>query len=117
MALTVRSRADQVLLQRDVGAGVEGEATIATAALALGAGQGVLLARLRVQEYREIGANRAVAEFQHLFCTGADHDPVHFTDWAAEQAIADCAADFVDLHVCSSTERRGYRRTRHAAPR
>jgi hypothetical protein len=50
--------AAQIILQRHLGTGVEGEAGIAAAALALGARQGVLLLADRVQEHREIGTDR-----------------------------------------------------------
>ena len=42
--------ARQVFFQGDVGRGVEGKAVVAPAALALGAGEGVLFVGLRVQE-------------------------------------------------------------------
>jgi hypothetical protein len=45
--------ARQVLFQRHVGAGVEGEAVVAAAALAFGARQRHFLARVRVQEDRK----------------------------------------------------------------
>ncbi|MNE05856.1 hypothetical protein D3C80_984300 [compost metagenome] len=93
--------ADQVFLEGDLGAGVEGEAAVAASALALGARQGVLLAALRVEEYRKVGADRAVALGDELFGAGADHHPVGFRDGAAEQAVAHGAAHLVDLHDVS----------------
>ena len=59
-------------------------AAIAAATLALGARQGIFLTSLRVQEYRKIGAYRAITEFQHLFCAGVDHDLVVFGDGMVE---------------------------------
>ena len=61
MALIGEIAPRQVLLQRDVGLGVEGEAVIAPCRLALGARQRVFLARLRMQEYREVLAHGQVA--------------------------------------------------------
>ena len=44
----------EVLFERDVGRGVDDEAVVAAAALALGARERVLLVRLRMQEDREV---------------------------------------------------------------
>ncbi len=88
----------QILLEGDLGAGMEGEAAITAAALALGTRQGVLLAALRMQEHRKVCAHRAKAPGLHYLRGGADHHPVHFTDRAPQQAITHRAADFVDLH-------------------
>ena len=90
---------DQVFFQGHIGAGVESEAAVAPPALALGARQGVFLAGFRVQEHREISANRSKALGVHFLDRGADHQPVDIADRAAEQAVAHGAADFVDVHV------------------
>ncbi len=91
--------ADQVLFQGDVGAGMKGETAVAAPALAFGAGQGIFLPALRVEEYREVLADRPIAEREHLLGIGADHHPVDIGDRSPEQAVAHGAADFVDLHV------------------
>ncbi|MNP27141.1 hypothetical protein D3C76_1200320 [compost metagenome] len=88
----------EVLFQRHVRAGVEGEAAVAAAALALGAGQGVLLAGPWMQEHREIGAHRAEAAFEHVIGAGADHHPVDIGHRPAEQPVANRTANFVYLH-------------------
>ena len=92
--------ADQVVFQAHVGAGMEGEPAIATAALAFGAGEGVFLAALRVQEHREIRPHGTKAFFQHLLGTGADHHPIDFRDGSAEQPVAHGSTHFIDLHAC-----------------
>ncbi|MNT59237.1 hypothetical protein D3C72_1967310 [compost metagenome] len=81
---------------------MEGETAIAASALALGPRQGVFLTGLRVQEHREVGAHRAEPLFLHLLGRGPDHHPVDFADRASQQAVAHCAAHFVNLHACSS---------------
>ncbi|MNC20051.1 hypothetical protein D3C75_679940 [compost metagenome] len=91
--------ADQVFFQGHIGAGVEGEAAVAAPALALGARQGIFLASFRVQEHREISADRTKALGVHFLDRGADHQPVDIADRAAEQAVAHGAANFVDVHV------------------
>src|SRR5690606_35756171 len=78
---------------------LEGEATVAATAFALGTGQGVFLTSLRVQEHREVRAHGTIAQCLHFLGGGAYDDPVHLADVAAQQAIAHCAADFIDLHV------------------
>ncbi len=91
--------ADQVFLQRHLGAGVEGEAVIAAPGLALGARQGVLFLGLRMQEYREVLAHRTVAGGDHVFRVGAHHHPVLLLHRQAEQGVAHRAADQVGLHL------------------
>ena len=90
--------AREVLLQRHVGRGVELEAVIAARGLALGARERVLLLRFRVQEHREILADRLVAELHHLLGRRADHDVVAVLHRQPEQLVAHRAADGVDLH-------------------
>ena len=98
IALMVRSRRYQVVLERDVGRKLQLEAAIARPGLALGAGERVLLAGLGVQEHREVPADLAVAEVQHLLRRCADHDPVALADRPAEQLVANRAADQIDFH-------------------
>src|SRR3546814_14995676 len=59
--------ATQIVFKRDIGAGVEGKALIAAPGLALGTRQRVLFSCLRIEEDREILADRLVAECLHLF--------------------------------------------------
>ena len=91
--------ADQILLQGDVRAGVEGKPTIALAALALGASQRILLAGLRVQEDRKVLANRTEAGIQHDFRRGADNHPIVIAEGMAQQLITHSAADQVGF-IC-----------------
>jgi hypothetical protein len=88
----------EVFFQRDIRGGVDGEALVAAAALALGAGERVFLVGLRMQEHREILAHRLEAQPHHLFGGRAHHDVVTFLDRQAEQLVAHGSADEVDLH-------------------
>ncbi len=69
---------DQVFFQGHFGAGVEDEATVAAAAFALGAGQGIFLTGLRVEKYRKSAADRAKSLGQHVLGRGADHHPSRY---------------------------------------
>jgi hypothetical protein len=93
--------AHEVVLQRDVGRGVDLEAVIARPGLALRAGQRVFLVRVRVQEDRKILAHRQVAGLQHVARTGAGDDPVAIVDRLAQQLVAHRSADHVRLHGMS----------------
>ena len=90
--------ANQVVFDADLRAGEEGEAAVALAGFALGAGEGVFLAGVRVEKHREVVTDRAKALGQHLCNRGANHQPVDVADRLAEQAVAHGAADFVNLH-------------------
>ena len=59
IALIVRSRRARSSLERDVGRREELEAAIAAPVLALGARERVFLVRFRMQEHREVAADRA----------------------------------------------------------
>src|SRR5690606_4900364 len=89
----------------------------ALARLAFGAGQGVFLARLRMEEDREVAAYRAKAQGLHGLGAGAHHHPVGVGDRAAEQAVAHGAANLVDLHVDSSVAAEDKRKAPYGAPR
>ncbi|CFN99637.1 Uncharacterised protein [Bordetella pertussis] len=86
----------QVLLQRNVGAGVEGEPLVAASRLAFGARQRVFLFRARMQEHGEIAAHRDEAAPRHVLGRGAHHDPVAIAGRQAKQVVAHRAADDVD---------------------
>ena len=68
--------ARQVFFQRHIRAGIYRKALIAAPALALGARQGVLLVRLRVQKHRKVAPHGGKALLQHLFGRSAHHQPV-----------------------------------------
>ena len=92
--------AAQVFFQGDFWRGVDVEAVVAVAVFALGAGEGVFVAAVRVQEYREVLADLFVALVEHLLRRCADYDPVELGGLQAQQFVAHCAADEVDLHGC-----------------
>ena len=95
----VRSRRARSSSSVTSGASVEGETLVARAGLALGAREGVLVARLRVQEDREVLADRLEAQREHVVRRGADDDVVAVVHGQAEQRITHRAADEVDLHA------------------
>ena len=94
--------AREVLLERDAAVGVELEAVVAGAGLALGARERVLLVRLGMEEHREVAADGEVAERAQLVGIGADDDPVAVADRQAEQCVANRAADQIALHLCAA---------------
>ena len=89
----------QILLERDLGRSVEGEAVVTAPALALGAGQRHLFAGAGVQEDREVLAHRLVAQRPQCLGRGAHGDPVAVADRLAEQPVAHGAADDEELHA------------------
>ena len=90
--------AGEVVFKCDVGCRMESEAVVAVAGLALGTRQGVLLVRLRVQEDREIPPDRPEAAGKHFFGRGTDDHVIAVVAGAAEQFIADSAANDENLH-------------------
>ncbi|MPN54599.1 hypothetical protein SDC9_202270 [bioreactor metagenome] len=62
----------QILFQRDLRRGVAGEAGVAVSGLALGAGEGIFLTGLRVQEDREILSDLKKSLGEHA-CRGFTH--------------------------------------------
>jgi hypothetical protein len=90
--------AAQVVLERHLRRRVERERVIAAAGLAFGPRQCVLLAGLRMQEYRKILADRLVAEAAQVVRARADDDVVAIADRQAEQAVTHRAADEIDFH-------------------
>ncbi len=90
--------AAQILFQGDVRCGVHLESLVALSGFALGTRQGVFLVRLRVQEYREILADRLVAQRDHVVGRGADDDVVAVGQRQAQQPVTHCAADDVGFH-------------------
>lgn len=86
---------------------MEGETAITPPTLALGAGQGIFLAALGVQEHREVRAHGAKALGEHLLCAGTHYHPVDIGNRPAEQAVAHGAADFVNPHKKTSVSATG----------
>ena len=88
----------EILLERDLGRGVEFEAVIAACSLAFGACECIFLVRFGVQKHREVFADRFVAELDHLLGSRADHDIVAVLYRQAQQFIAYGTAYRVDFH-------------------
>jgi hypothetical protein len=68
------------------------------AAFALGAGQGVFLVRLRMQKDGKVPPHRGKALGHHGFGGAAHHQPITVMHRQAEQGIAHCATNLVNLH-------------------
>ncbi len=100
----------EVVLERHLRRREELEPAVPLAVLALGARERVLLARLRMQEHREIAAHRPVARRQHRLRRRADDDPVAVDDGTPDQFVADGSADAVDLHGTGRGAGGGHRR-------
>ena len=66
-------------------------------------GEGVLFARLGVEENREVAAHRSEPLFHHLFGRGAHDDPVALPHRTPEQLVPDCAAYEINFHGADST--------------
>ena len=95
--------ARQVLLQRDIRCGEHGEALVAAPGLALGARERIFLIGLRMQEDREILADRAESQPHHLLGIAAYHHVVMVLDRQAKQLVSHRAAYAIDLHTgCGS---------------
>ena len=70
--------AHQIVVQADIGGGMEGKAAIAVTGFAFRAGQGVFLLGFRVQKDGKILSHRAKPFGLHLVGCGTDDDPVSF---------------------------------------
>jgi hypothetical protein len=88
----------EILLERDVRRGVDGEPAVAGRGLALGARQRVLLARARMEEDGEVAADGTETQRRQLVRRRADDDPVALADGQTEQFVAERAADLKYLH-------------------
>ena len=78
---------------------MEHKAAVTVAAFALGAGEGVLLAGVRMQKHGEVVAHRFETLVHQLLRRGADHYPVSFLDRQPEQLIAHGTAYQINVHV------------------
>ena len=92
--------AGEIVLERHAAVGVELEAVIAGAGLSLGPRERMLLARVGMEEHREVAADREIAEGEKLAGIGADDDPVAISDGATEQSITNRTAHEISLHRC-----------------
>jgi hypothetical protein len=103
--------AREVVFERDVGRGMKLEAVVTARGLAFGARERVFLFRCRMQKYREIPADRLIAQLDHFRGGGADHHVIAIGHRQTEQFVAHGTADGVDLHALKPAARIG------AAPR
>jgi len=85
--------ARQVFLERDARVKINSKAMVTMSMLALGAGQCVFLARIRVQEDRKRGANLAEITVQKFIRSAANNNPVSFLVRHAQDFIAHSPAD------------------------
>jgi hypothetical protein len=89
----------QIVFERHVGGRVERETMVAAAGLAFGARERVLLAGPRVQEHREVLADRFVAQVEQVLRTAADDDIVAIAHRQTEQPIAHRTTDKKSFHA------------------
>ena len=87
----------EVFLERHVGGEARGKTVIASTGLALGPGERVLVAALRMQEDGKVLADRAVAERKQVVGPGDDH-VVAFGEGPSEQRVAHRSAHQVSFH-------------------
>src|SRR5690606_26728508 len=67
---------EQIIFQRDVGAGIKGETLVTPARLAFRSGKRVFLLGTRMQKDRKIAPHWNEAPSGHLFGTGTDNHPI-----------------------------------------
>lgn len=91
----------QVLLQRDVWRGVDGEAVVAMAAFSLGPGQCVLFFGLRVEEDWKVFSDRHIAQIPHVLGGATYHDPVPVAAKSPQQMVTHCATNKEFFHSVS----------------
>ena len=96
----------QILLQRDIGRGVESKAGIAFGGFALGARQRVFFVALRMQKHRKIFAHRPIARREHGIGIGAHHHPIAIGHRPPQQGIAYSAANKINLHDLRPSEKK-----------
>ena len=89
---------------------------IAVSGLALGAGQRVFVLSLRVQENREIFADRPEALCQHGFRSSTDDHVIVIGVGSAEQFVTDGTADEVCLHGREYSQRPAWKRKLSSLP-
>ncbi len=92
----------QVFLKGNAGVCAGFKAGIAVTCFTLGACQCVFLFCLRVQEHREILADRLITQIKHLLRRDADDHPVAFLHRQSESLVTYGAADQVDIHCCET---------------
>ena len=89
----------EILFEGHIGRELGDESAITRSGLALETRERIFLAALRVQEHREVTADGRKAPGLELLRSGADHHPVAFGDGAAQQCVAHCATDEIDVHA------------------
>ena len=74
------------------------KAFVAWCGFALGARQGIFLARLRMQKHREIFAHSLIAQCRHVSRRCAYHHPIFVFDRLTQKGIANGPAHTENLH-------------------
>ena len=96
--------AGEVLRQRHASR-LPGEALVARAGFALGAGERVLLAGPRMQEDWKVAPDLPKAALLHLFWRGAHNHPIALAYRSAQQFVAHRAANEIGLHAAPGRSR------------
>ena len=85
--------AQQVFFEGDVGRELGDEAAITGAGLAFASRQRMFGMGVWMQKYREIPADGAIAQVEHLLRSSAGDHVIALCDFASEQCVAHCATD------------------------
>ena len=101
IALMVRSRRCEILLEAHGRRAVGAESVVARTGLALGARERVLLVGLGMQEYRKVAPHLLHSLALQFLRGSADDHPVALLHCATEQLIPDCTADQIHFHADS----------------
>ena len=88
----------QVFFEGDARVGLHSKTFVAPGRFALGAGQGVFLACVGMQEHRKVLAHGQVARLDQILRRGAHHHPVAVLHGPAQEGIAHRTADFIHPH-------------------
>ncbi len=83
----------QIILQGDIGRGIDGETLVAATAFALGARKRILLFRLGMEKNREIRADGLIALRNHLLWRGAHYHIVAVLELKTEQLVTHRTSD------------------------
>ena len=98
----------KIFFQAHFSPGIEGETGMSRRDLAFPARERVLLLVYRMQIYRKILADLAVAELFEVVAAAADDNPVPILDRKTEQSVAYGAAYRVDFHGLSRLQKIKY---------
>ena len=95
----------EVFFQRHIRGCMHRKAVIPACGFAFGAGQCIFLARVRVQEHREVAAHGLVALRHQRFRRAAHHHPVAVRSCVAHEGITHGTANEVDFHHHATNKR------------